>query len=284
MLQHALRRLHHQLGTHLHQPVVQIPCRILRTDAHLVAEDDSAGVDVLVYHERCHAGNTLPVDHRPVDRSGTAILRQKGGVKIERAELRHPPDLLRQHAERHHHEEIRLPRSQLRQELGILELDRLKHGQAMLHRIFLDGTLVHLQPAATGLVGNRHHAHHLVFSLHQSIQGSHRELGRAHEYYALRAEETADAALELAPVVHQRIVAEESGILDCPRSQICSDRGEHQSGYEGAQRRAYGPVPGQFDAGDVHHPVEHEEQHRDNGADSERALADERSQRGSDEE
>ena len=204
---------------------MHIPGSIVTPYAHILAKDDAARVYILVYHEGSDAGNALAVDNRPVDRSGTAVLRQKGGMQVECAQLGHAPDLLRQHAERHHHEEIRLPFRQRRQELRIFQFHRLKHGQAMLDRIFLDGTFVHFEAASAGFIRHRDHAHHLVAGLDQGIQRSHRELGRAHEHNAFRAEEAGHLALELAPVVQQRIVAEEGGILDCPRSQIGPNRG-----------------------------------------------------------
>ena len=284
MLDQALGSLHHQLRAHLHQSVVHIPGRIITADTHILAEDDAAGIDILIYHERGDAGNTLAVYHRPVDRSGAAVLRQKSGVQVERAELRHAPDFLRQHAERHHHEEIRLPFGQRRKEFRILQLDWLQHRQPVLHGISLDRALVHFQSAPARLVGHRDHADNFISGLHQRIQRSHCKLGRSHEHNAFRAENPGHLALELAPVVQQRIVTEEGGILDGPRGQVCPDRAQYQGRDERAQRGADRSIPGQFGAGDIHHPIKHEEQHGYDGAHPERALADECAQRGPDEE
>ena len=259
MLENTLRSLHHQLRTDLHQAVMHIPRSIVGPDAHLVAQNYSSCIYILVYHESSHAGDTLAVDYRPVDRSGPAVLRQQCGVKIESAKLGHAPDFLRKHAESHHHEQIRLPCGELLQEFRILEFKRLQHRKPMLHRILLDRRLMHLEPAPAGLVRHCNHSYHLISRFHQCIERSHGELGRTHEYYPCGAEETHHPALEFAPVVHKRIVAEKSCVLYGARSEIGAYRPQDKGGDERPQRGSYGTIPREFRARDVHHPVEHEE-------------------------
>ena len=266
MLYDTLGRLHDQPGTDLHQTVMHIARSIVGTDAHLVAQNDAAGIYVLVYHEGGHAGDALPVDHRPVYGSRAAVLRQQGGVQIESAEPGHAPDLFRKHAERHHDEQIRLPRSELRKELGILQLERLQHGKTMLHGVLLDRGLMHFQPAPARLVRHGNHAYNLVPRLHQGVERRHGELGSPHEHYPRRTEETQHPALDFTPVIHKRIIAEKSRVLDGPRSEICTDGAQDQGGDERPKRGTHGSVPRELRAGDVHHPVEHEKQHCDDGA------------------
>ena len=80
VLDESLDRLEHKLRAYLHQFVVHIACGVLRAYAAFVAHQDAAGVDVLVYHEGGHACELLPVDHGPVDRGRSPVLRQQGGV------------------------------------------------------------------------------------------------------------------------------------------------------------------------------------------------------------
>ena len=196
MLDESLDRLEHKLRAYLHQFVVHIACGVLRAYAAFVAHQDAAGVDVLVYHEGGHACELLPVDHGPVDGGRSPVLRQQGGVEIDGAEFRHGPHHLRQHAEGHHHDEVRLPGLERLEELRVLELLGLQQRKSVLHGVMLDCTFVHLQPASARLVGHGDHAHHLVFVAYEIVERCHREFRGAHVYDAHRAEEADNLALE----------------------------------------------------------------------------------------
>ena len=178
---------------------MQLAGRLVGPDAALLAQDDPAGVDVLVDHEGGHAREFLAVDDGPVDGGGAAVLRQQRGVEVEGAQAGHAPDLLGQHAEGHDHEEVGLPGGEGLQEGGILELEGLQDRDAVGDGIMLDGALVHLEAPAAGLVGHRDHAHDLVTGLDEGVQGLHGEFGRAHINDAGGAEEAPDLAESLAP-------------------------------------------------------------------------------------
>ena len=81
--------LEHQVRTLFHKGVVDVSGCVGRTYLVFLAEDDLARVYVLVQHKRGHAGEFLSVDDGPVDRSCASVLRQQGGVQVERTQLRH---------------------------------------------------------------------------------------------------------------------------------------------------------------------------------------------------
>ena len=285
MLDEALGSFDHELGSHLHKAVVHIARSLLGTDAAVCTQDDSAGIDILIDHEGGNAGMALAVDYRPVDRGSSTILRQKGGVQIEGAEFRHAPDLLGEHAEGNYHKEIGLPGCESLEEFGILELERLQHRQTVLHCIFLDGGLMHLEPAARRLVRHGNHADNLVAVLDKSIQRSHGKLGRSHKDDALLVHQAGHLALELAPAGSQRVVTLQKGrVVDGLPAEESPYRPEHEGRYKSADACGNRTVTRQFGAGNIHHPVQHEEQHRDDGAGAEPSLADEGAQRRADKE
>ena len=164
-----------------------------------LAQEDTACVDHLVDHEGRDTGEVLSVDDGPVDRGRAAVLRQKGGVEVERAHLGHLPDHLRKHPEADDHEEVRFPGRKGFEEGRILELVRLQDGNPVRDGVFLDGALVDLEPASAGLVGHGHDAYHLVAApLGEGVERGHGEFRRAHVDDAGLLEQGHDLAEEFA--------------------------------------------------------------------------------------
>ena len=258
--------------------------RLVRADAVLFAQDDAARVDVLVDHEGRHAGHGLPVDHRPVDGRGAAVLRQQGGVEVDGAELRHGPHLLGQHAEGYDDEEVGLPGLQLLQESGILQLEGLQDGDAVRDGVLLDGAFVHAQAPAARLVGDGHGTDDLETVLDEAVQGRDGEFRRAHIDDARLADQVDHPALELAPLVLQRVGTGQGRVIDGLPGQEGADGQQDGRGDEGAFGTADGTVLGQLGPDGIDDVVEDEEEDGNDGRHTQSALAHQGADRGSDEE
>ena len=189
----------HKACAHFHELVMDVACCVGVLDAAFLTEDDSSGIDVVVNHEGRDSGNLLPVDDRPVDGGGAAVLWQQGSVEVEGAELWHGPDLLRKHPEGHDDEDIGLPGAQCFQELRILQLDWLQDGNTPLDGESLYSALVDLEAASRRLVGDGDHARYLIPLVDQCLEGGDGELRRTHVDYACLLKETDDVGFELAP-------------------------------------------------------------------------------------
>ena len=92
----------------MHQFVVHSTHSIVLPYRHLRLSDYRPLVYFVIQQEGRHARTGLAVDYGPVYRSGTAILRQKRGVQVERPVTRHGPYHLGQHAESYHNTQIGL--------------------------------------------------------------------------------------------------------------------------------------------------------------------------------
>ena len=134
----------------------------------------------MVYHKGSYTSDSLAVYDRPVNRSGTAVLRQKGSVQVKGTEPWHLPHLFRKHSERHHHEEVGLQRLKLGQELRVLKLQGLEYRDIVLDGIFFHRTLVNLEASSAWLVSHSHHAHYLMAVLDEVVQWSHRKFRGSH--------------------------------------------------------------------------------------------------------
>ena len=184
VLDDCLYCAHYQFRADSHQFVVNLSNGLIRSDLAVIAVHNSAGVHTLVDHKRCHTCSLLAVDHSPVDRGGTTVLREKCSVEVECTELRDLPDYLRKHSECNDHEEVCLPAFQCVEELRILEGDRLKYRKVVLHCIFLHGAFVDLQAASACLVGYRNHSNHIVAVLDERVKWRYSKLRRTHIDYS----------------------------------------------------------------------------------------------------
>ena len=102
----GIESLQANLGAETHQSVVDILHVGIVGNGEVLLQNDAACVDIVVEEERCHARLRLTIDDGPVDGGGTAVLRQQGGMDIERAVLGHRPDYLGQHAESDDHLQV----------------------------------------------------------------------------------------------------------------------------------------------------------------------------------
>ena len=103
-----LHGLDHELRAHHHQRIVQRSGIVVILNQITLLLENPSGIDLLVNHKGRDARLPFPVDQRPVDGGGTAVLRQQRSVQVEGAQTRHRPDFARQHPEGHHHKEVGL--------------------------------------------------------------------------------------------------------------------------------------------------------------------------------
>ena len=92
------------------------------SDRQMSLTDDLTRIDLMRKKESSHAGLRITIDNRPVDRSGTPVLRKQGGMQIKSSQTGHIPDHLRQHTRRHHDLQIRPQGTQFLQKRLILQL------------------------------------------------------------------------------------------------------------------------------------------------------------------
>ena len=182
-LQYPVNCLNGDVGTQVHQSVVDIFHISIVGNGKRLLQDDTARVDVVIEEERGHSCHGLAIDDRPVDGCSTTVLRQQGGMYIEGAEAGHVPHHLGQHAEGHHHLYVGMVGAQLFYELGVFHLHRLEHGQGVGQRIALHlGGLQRVLMPAHWFVGLCDHSHHVVSTFHKPLQRSHSKLGRSHKH------------------------------------------------------------------------------------------------------
>ena len=284
LLDDTLYGLHHQVGTQRHQAVVHVTGGIGMGNPAFLAEDDATRVNVFVDHKGGHTRHLLPVDDRPVDRSGAAVLRQQGGMQVEGAQRRHGPHHIGQHPETDHDKKIGLESLEGFEEVRVTQLFGLQDGQALLYRIFLDGTFVHLEAASAGFIGHGHHAHHVVFLLQEGVQGRHREFGGTHIDDAGLLEEAHELTLDLAPPGANIIGIEQGGVVNGFPGKEDADGPQYPGRDKSPDKGGCGPVLGQFGAGNIHHPVQHEEEDGYDGRGAQSAFADEGAQGRADKE
>ena len=174
-----------ELGAELHECVVDVLYVGIVGDGELALGDDATGVDVVVEEEGGDAGEGLAVDDCPVDWRCAAIVGQQGGVNVECAEARHSPHYLGEHAERDNDLEVGVVAAQLLEEVLVLHLQGLQHGQAVGKGVLLDGRRAqHRSVATDGFVGLRDDSHYVITVLYKSLERANGKLGCSHEHYA----------------------------------------------------------------------------------------------------
>ena len=184
-LDDAVDGLDGHVGAESHQSVIDILHVGIVGDVERPLHDDAARVDVVVEEEGGDTCLTLAIDDCPVDGRGSAILRQQGGVDVERAETGHGPHHFGQHTESHHHLQVGVVGAQLADKRRVLHLFGLQHGQTVLQRVFLYFRwLQYTAMASHGLIGLGDNGHHIVSALYEPLQGADGKFGRTHEYDA----------------------------------------------------------------------------------------------------
>ena len=174
-----------ELGAELHESVVDVLYVGIVGDGELALGDDATGVDVVVEEEGGDAGAGLAVDDCPVDRRCAAIVGEQGCVDVECAEARHCPHYFGEHAERDNDLEVGIVAAQLLEEVLVLHLQGLQHGQAVGKGVLLDGRgAQHGSVATDGFVGLRDDSHYVITVLNKSLERANGKLGCSHEHYA----------------------------------------------------------------------------------------------------
>ena len=82
------------------------------SDRQMFLTDDLTRINLMRKKESSHAGLRITIDNRPVDRSGTPVLRKQGGMQIKSSQTGHIPDHLRQHTKSNYNLQVRLPFTQ----------------------------------------------------------------------------------------------------------------------------------------------------------------------------
>ena len=116
------------VGTEMHQSVVDIFHIGIVWNVHAFVHDDASCVDVMIQEEGCHTRFCFAIDDSPVDGSCTAVFRQQGGMHIKCAVLGHAPYHFGQHAERHDYLEVGAPSFKLLEKNRIFHLHGLQNG------------------------------------------------------------------------------------------------------------------------------------------------------------
>ena len=184
VVQDILQGLDGEVGAQSHKLVMHGAGIVGGQDWYALTIDYVAGVYLMLEEEGGHACFLVAVYDCPVDRSGTAVLRQEGAVQVEGSQARHVPYHLGEHSEGHYYLKIGLEGSELLDEEGVFQLFGLKEWDSLLHRILLDGAaLEHAAVTAHGLVGHGYHTYYIITLLDKTLQRELRELGGSHKYY-----------------------------------------------------------------------------------------------------
>ena len=174
-----------ELGAELHECVVDVLYVGIVGDGELALGDDATGVDVVVEEEGGDAGEGLAVDDSPVDWCCATIVGEQGCMDVECAEARHCPHYFGEHAERDNDMEVGIVAAQLLEEVLVLHLQGLQHGQTVGKGVLLDGRgAQHGGVATDGFVGLRHDSHYVIAVLYKSLERANGKLGCSHEHYA----------------------------------------------------------------------------------------------------
>ena len=104
-------------------------------------------------------------------------------MHIERSEPGHGPYHLRQHSESHHYLQVSPVRAKMLHKLGVLHLDRLKHGQVLRQGILLNRRCLQcVLMSSYRFVGLRYHSHHIISTFYKALEGFYRKLRCSHKY------------------------------------------------------------------------------------------------------
>ena len=128
-------RFKHQITAKHHEFVVH--------DFHIVGIgnrytyllDNVARINFMLQEESSDTRFRIPVDNRPVDGSGSSILRQESRMKVERTHRRHGPHHLGQHTKSHHNLQVGLQGTEFFQESLVFQTLGLQHFQTLRNSI-----------------------------------------------------------------------------------------------------------------------------------------------------
>ena len=102
-------------------------------------------------------------------------------MEVERAQTRHGPNDLGQHAEGYHDLQVGLQGAQFLEESRVFQLLGLEDGDALTDGILLDGRSLQLRVmTANGLIGHSDDTHHIVAAFNEAAKRLNRKVGGAH--------------------------------------------------------------------------------------------------------
>ena len=92
-------------------------------------------IDFMTQEESCDTCFRITINYRPVNRSGSPVLRQKRSMKIEGSQTWHIPYHFGQHTKSNYYLQIGLPLTQSLNKNLIFQLFRLQQRKTMFQRI-----------------------------------------------------------------------------------------------------------------------------------------------------
>lgn len=138
-------------------------------------------IDVVVEQEGGDTCLTLAIDEGPVDGSGSPILGQQRGMKVEGAQGWHGPYAFGQHAEGNDDKEVGTPSTQGVLELRVAQTLGLEQGELMLEGVLFDGRLGDLEAATGRAVGHGDYADYAMPRLADGLERGNGKIGGTHE-------------------------------------------------------------------------------------------------------
>jgi hypothetical protein len=157
---------------------------VIGQDRNTLLVDYIAGVNLMLEEKGGYASLLVTVYDGPVDGGGSAVLREQGTVEIEGAQAWHVPYYFREHTEGYYYLEIGLKGGKGFKEGRIFQLFRLKYGNTLLYRVFLDGTaLQHTAVTTHRFIRHGDYTYYIITLLYKTAQGELRKFRSAHKYY-----------------------------------------------------------------------------------------------------
>ena len=171
----------YQPSPHCHQRIMDNAHIIRIGNRQMLLADNLPRVDLVSQEKGSRTGFCISVDHRPVDRRSSPVLRKQRGMEVKRSQARHIPDNFRQHTESDDDLQVRFQSPQLGKKSLIFQFFRLEYRQFLRYGILLHRTCLQDTPmTADRLVRHRNHPYYIISALNQGTQALHRKIGSAH--------------------------------------------------------------------------------------------------------
>ena len=178
----GIHSLRNQTSAKHHQFIVYNTYIVRIRNRHTNLLDDLSRINLMFQEKSCDARFRITVNHRPVDRCSSTILRQQRSMQIESSQTRHIPNHLRQHSESNHNLQIGIPGTQSLDKRFIFQSFRLEKRQVMLQRILFHRRELHLMSTSSRLVGHRDYPYYIISAFYEAAQGLHRKFRSPHIY------------------------------------------------------------------------------------------------------
>ena len=142
-----------------------------------------AGIQSHIHHHSGNAAFFLAIDHHPLDRSRTAVLRKQRRVHIHTPVARHIQNRSRYNLPKSlHNYDIRMICPQTLDTLAVSDFLRLIYFNAVLERTCLDRCIAERLASSHCLIRLGDNQRHLMSRFYDFFQRSHREIRCSHEY------------------------------------------------------------------------------------------------------